>query len=48
MTALRQRFFYAVRGGEVVSCTWIIAHESDGGCDYFCETVAPIEGVPAG
>jgi len=48
MTALRQRFFYAVRGREVVSQTWIIAHESYGRCDYFRETVATIEDVQAG
>jgi hypothetical protein len=42
LTEFRQRFFYPVRGREVVGQTWIVAHESEGRCDYFRETVASI------
>jgi len=45
MTIFEQQFFYAVRGAEIFSRTFIISHEIDGKIDYFREHVTEIENI---
>ena len=45
MTIFEQQFFYAIRGVEIFSRTFIISHETDGKIDYFREHVTEMENI---
>ena len=45
MTIFEQQFFYAVRGGEIFSRTFIISHEVNGKIDYFREHVTEVKDI---
>jgi hypothetical protein len=45
MTTFEQQFFYAIRGVEIFSRTFIISHELDGKIDYFRENVTEMENI---